>query len=249
VTSGPADSGPQPPPEPTRPHLLPRASLATRLRNYFLAGLIVVAPISITLFIVWHVVELVDNTVGQVLPGRYNPESYLPFTVPGIGLLLMVGLITLVGMMAAGFVGRSVMRFGESLLSRMPIIRSIYGTLKQIFETVFSQSSQSFREVVLIEYPRRGIWAIGFVTGTTRGEVQARVEPQLINVFVPTTPNPTSGFLLFVPREDVLKLDMTVEEGVKMVISGGIVAPERLPGQIVPQPLPQPAPKPPASVA
>ncbi len=209
-----------------RAEITPRFSLATRFRNYFLAGVIVVAPISITFFIVWQVVQVVDTNVGKLLPDRYNPETYLPFSVPGLGVLLMVGLITLIGMVAAGFVGRTVMRTSERLLNRMPIIRSIYGTLKQIFETVFSHSSQSFREVVLIEYPRRGIWAIGFVTGRTRGEIQTRVEPELINVFLPTTPNPTSGFLLFVPREEVFHLDMSVEDGIKMVISSGIVAPD-----------------------
>ena len=243
---------PQPPEEhplpdlPPRPQLLPRPSLAARFRNYFLAGLIVVAPVSLTLFIVWHVVELVDSNVARLLPDRYNPETYLPFSVPGVGLLLMVGVITLAGMLTAGFVGRSVMRMGESILNRMPVVRSIYGTFKQIFETVFSHSSQSFREVVLVEYPRRGTWAIGFVTGTTRGEIQERVEPRLVNVFIPTTPNPTSGFLLFVPREELLRLEMTVEEGVKMVISGGIVVPERLqPGERPESP--QPATQPPVA--
>jgi uncharacterized membrane protein len=224
-----------------------RFGLAARLRNYFLAGVIVVAPISITFFIVWQVVQVVDNNVGKLLPARYNPETYLPFSVPGLGVLLMVTLITLVGMFAAGFVGRAVMRASERLLNRMPVIRSIYGTLKQIFETVFSHSSQSFREVVLVEYPRRGIWAIGFLTGTTRGEIQTRVEPQLLNIFLPTTPNPTSGFLLFVPREDVLHLDMSVEDGIKMVISSGIVAPEPSALPVRERP-PQPAARPPVTV-
>ncbi len=233
--------------EQRRPGPPGRFGLATKLRNYFLAGVIVAAPISITLFIVWQVVEVVDNNVGKLLPARYNPETYLPFSVPGIGVLLMVVLITLIGMVAAGFVGRAIMRTSERLLNRMPVIRSIYGTLKQIFETVFSQSSQSFREVVLIEYPRRGIWAIGFLTGTTRGEIQERVEPKLLNIFLPTTPNPTSGFLLFVPKEDVLHLDMSVEDGIKMVISSGIVAPDSgaLP---VRQRSPQPAASPPVTV-
>ncbi len=204
-----------------------RFGLAARLRNYFLAGVIVVAPISITFFIVWQVVQVVDGNVQRMLPDRYNPETYLPFSIPGLGVLLMVGLITLIGMLTAGLVGRTVMRTGESILNQMPVIRSIYGTLKQIFETVFSHSSQSFREVVLVEYPRRGIWAIGFVTGVTRGEIQERVEPQLVNVFLPTTPNPTSGFLLFLPRDEVIGLDMSVEDGIKMVISSGIVAPDR----------------------
>jgi uncharacterized membrane protein len=128
-------------------------------------------------------------------------------------------------MLTAGLAGRTLVRMGERLLSRMPVVRSVYGTLKQIFETILAQKSRSFREVVLIEYPRRGLGAIGFVTGPTRGEVQARSEDELVNVFLPTTPNPTSGFLLFVPKRDLIHLDMSIEEGIKLVISGGIVTP------------------------
>ena len=137
---------------------------------------------------------------------------------------------------------------GERLLSRMPVVRSVYGTLKQIFETVLAQSSRSFREVVLIEYPRRGIGAIGFVTGPTRGEIQDQADEELVNVFLPTTPNPTSGFLLFVPRKDLIHLDMSIEDGIKMVISGGIVTPseelqilQRPPRPAAPAPQPDPS--------
>ncbi|MGI9499987.1 MAG: DUF502 domain-containing protein [Geminicoccaceae bacterium] len=151
---------------------------------------------------------------------------YLPFGLPGIGLIIMLAFLTLIGFVTAGFAGRTLVRTGERLLSRMPVVRSVYGTLKQIFETVLNQSSRSFREVVLVEYPRRGIGAIGFVTGPTRGEVQERTDEDLVNIFLPTTPNPTSGFLLFVPRKDLIHLDMTVEEGIKLVISGGIVTPK-----------------------
>jgi uncharacterized membrane protein len=204
-----------------------RPSLLARLRAYFLTGVIVTAPISITIFLVWQFVSFVDSQVGGLVPQRYNPETYLPFSLPGLGLLVMLAFLTVVGMLTAGLAGRGLVRMGERLLSRMPIVRSVYGTLKQIFETVLAQSSRSFREVVLIEYPRRGIGAIGFVTGPTRGEIQARAEDELVNVFLPTTPNPTSGFLLFVPRKDLIPLDMTIEEGIKLVISGGIVAPPR----------------------
>ena len=177
------------------------ASLLARLRAYFLTGVIVTAPISITIFLVWQFVTFVDTQVGGLMPARYNPETYLPFSLPGLGLLVMLAFLTLVGMLTAGLAGRTLVRMGERLLSRMPVVRSVYGTLKQIFETVLAQRSRSFREVVLIEYPRRGIGAIGFVTGPTRGEIQARAEEELVNVFLPTTPNPTSGFLLFVPQE------------------------------------------------
>ena len=204
-----------------------RPALLGRLRAYFLTGIIVTAPISITIFLVWQFISFLDDQVEALLPTRYNPETYLPFSVPGLGLLITLAFLTFVGMAAAGFAGRTLVRLGERLLSRMPVVRSVYGTLKQIFETVLAQSSRSFREVVLIEYPRRGIGAIAFVTGPTRGEVQARAEDELVNVFLPTTPNPTSGFLLFVPRKDLVHLDMSIEEGIKLVISGGIVAPPR----------------------
>jgi uncharacterized membrane protein len=200
-------------------------SLGGRLRAYFLTGVIVTAPISITIFLVWQFLDFLDTHVAGLLPERYNPETYLPFSLPGLGLLLMLAFLTLVGMLTAGLAGRTLVRMGERLLSRMPIVRSLYGTLKQIFETVLAQKSRSFREVVLVEYPRRGLGAIGFVTGPTRGEIQARSEEEMVNVFLPTTPNPTSGFLLFVPKSDLIHLDMTIEEGMKMVISGGIVGP------------------------
>jgi uncharacterized membrane protein len=216
-------------------------SFIARLRNYLLTGIIVAAPISITLFIVWQVVNFFDNTAERFIPARYNPETYLPFSLPGLGMLFMLLVLILIGWFAAGFLGRSIMSWGESWLDRMPIVRSLYGTLKQIFETVLAQSSRSFREVVLIEYPRRDIWALGFVTGSAKGDIQENSAEPLLSVFLPTTPNPTSGFLLFVPERDVVHLDMTVEDGIKMVISSGIVAPPAKPGQ-VPPPVAQPAP-------
>jgi uncharacterized membrane protein len=212
-----------------------RFSPLGRLRTYFLTGVIVTAPLAITFYVVWQTVGFIDDRFAGLIPDRYNPETYLPFSVPGLGLVVMLVLLTLIGMLAAGFIGRALVRTGERLLSRMPVVRSIYGTLKQIFETVLAQSSRSFREVVLIEYPRRGVWSLGFVTGATRGEVQDRTADEVVNVFLPTTPNPTSGFLLFVPRQDLVHLEMSIEEGIKMVISGGIVAPPR-PWDVRPMP-------------
>lgn len=203
-----------------------------RLRGYLLAGVIVTAPIAITFYVVLGIIEFFDATVTALIPARYNPNQYLPFEMPGIGLIIVLVGLTLVGMLTANVLGRAIMRLGEAIVDRMPVVRSLYGTLKQIFETVFAQTSSSFREVVLVEYPRRGMWAIGFVTGTTRGEVQERRPEELTNVFLPTTPNPTSGFLLFVPREDLIHLDMTIEQGIKMVISSGIVAPESFPRHV-----------------
>ena len=213
--------------EDAAPHLLVpvKVGIFHRLRTYFLTGIIITAPLGITIFIAWKFIGLIDGWVTPIIPAAYNPESYLPFDLPGLGLLLSIIVLTLIGALTASFAGRILVRFGERLVARMPVIRAVYGALKQIFETVLAQSSESFREVVLVEYPRRGIWAIAFVTGRTEGEVQHLVEDELVNVFLPTTPNPTSGFLLFVPRKNLTTLNMTVEEGIKLVISGGIVTP------------------------
>ncbi len=202
-----------------------RQSLAQRLRAYFFAGLIVTAPIGITLLIVWEVVRYFDTTLAVLLPVRYNPETYMPFSLPGIGVLMMLGFVMLAGWFTAGLVGRTIMRVSEGLLDRTPVVRAIYGTLKQVFETLFQQSSRSFREVVLVEFPRPGSYALGFVTGTADRVVQDHKAEPLANVLVPMSPFPSSGFLLFVPESQLTHLDITVEEGMKMVISGGIVGP------------------------
>ncbi len=196
-----------------------------RIRAYFLTGLLVTAPLSITILVAWVFVDFVDQKVTPLIPKAYNPETYLPFSIPGMGLLVVLVSLTIVGMLTAGFVGKLLVRISESIMARMPVISGIYSATKQIFETVLAQKSQAFREAVLIEYPRRGIWAIGFITGTTKGEVQNLTEEECVNIFLPTTPNPTSGFLLFVPKGELIPLNMTVEQAVKMVISGGIVTP------------------------
>ncbi|MDA0654762.1 MAG: DUF502 domain-containing protein [Proteobacteria bacterium] len=202
-----------------------QGGFARRLRNHFFTGIIVTAPIAITIFLVWQFIGFVDGTIAGLIPARYLPQTYLPFAVPGIGLLIAFVFLTLVGALAANFLGRWLVRTGDRIVNRMPVVRSVYGTLKKIFETVLAQSSRSFREVVLVEYPRKGIWAVGFITGTTEGEIQTITTSKMINVFLPTTPNPTSGFLLFVPHDTVVPLQMSVEEGIKLVISGGIMVP------------------------
>jgi uncharacterized membrane protein len=203
----------------------PGIGFGARLRAYFLAGIVITAPISITFYLAWMFIAFVDARVTPLIPEAYNPATYLPFAIPGLGLVIVVVALTLIGALTAGFVGRLVMRFYDRVLGRMPVLRSIYSATKQIIETVVAHQSTAFREAVLVEYPRRGIWSIGFLTGVTRGEVQKLTEEEVLNVFLPTTPNPTSGFLLFVPRGDLVILDMTVEEALKMVISGGIVTP------------------------
>ncbi|MCH8188188.1 MAG: DUF502 domain-containing protein [Proteobacteria bacterium] len=209
------------------PHLVVphRGRLARRLRNYFLTGIVVIGPIGLTIWLTLQIVGLIDNTVRALVPARY--ENLLSSGIPGLGVVISVVGLMLVGFITANFLGRTLIGYGEQLVDRMPVVRSIYGALKQIFETVLAQSSTSFREVVLVEYPRKGLWAMGFVTGETKGEVQELTEADVVNIFLPTTPNPTSGFLLFVPRRDLVSLQMTVEEGIKLVISGGLVTPPK----------------------
>jgi len=197
----------------------------TRIRNWFLTGVIVTAPIGITAYLTWLVISGIDAHVRPLIPHDYNPESYLPFGLPGFGLLVVLAFVTFVGFITANFFGRGLIRLGEGLVDRMPVVRSVYGALKQIFETVIRQSNAAFKKVVLVQYPRKDMWVLAFVAADTEGEVPRRVGTDLASVFVPTTPNPTSGFLLFVPKHDLIYLDMTVEEAAKMVISAGVVTP------------------------
>lgn len=203
----------------------PSMTFGQRLRAYLFAGILVTAPITITLYLAWVIVNFVDNQITPLIPAKYNPESYLPFALPGLGVLVLALALIFIGALTAGLVGKLWFRFTEQMLNRMPVIRNVYSAVKQILETVLAQQSNAFREAVLVEYPRRGMWAIAFITGRTKGEVQNLTEEETINVFLPTTPNPTSGFLLFVPKQDLIPLSMSVEEAIKMVISGGIVTP------------------------
>ena len=199
-----------------------------RLRRWFIAGLLATAPIGLTVWLVLAIVDWVDATVKPLLPPNWWPSHYLPFEIPGVGLVVALIGITLIGALTTGFLGRTIKNSYEGLLARLPVVRGIYAFLSQVFEMVFQNQSGSFRQVVLFEYPRHGTWAIGFITGVTRGEIQNLTADELVNVFLPTTPNPTSGYLLFVPRGDLVLLSMTVEEGIKMVVSGGMVTPEDL---------------------
>ena len=213
--------------EPTLPPIIVpvKSGPLTRLRNWLLTGIVVTAPIAITIYLAWVFVSWVDDTITPLIPYRYNPESYLPFSVPGLGLVVVIVFLTFVGFLAANLFGRTVLALGERLVNQMPIIRTVYGALKQILETVLKSSSRSFKDVVLVQYPRPGMWALAFVTADTEGEVRRRMPEQMINIFIPTTPNPTSGFLLFVARRECIFLDMSVEEAAKLIISAGVITP------------------------
>jgi uncharacterized membrane protein len=194
-----------------------------RLRGYFLAGILVTGPIVLTLYLTWLFIDAIDGAVRWLLPDRYNPATYLH--VPGLGLVLGAVALTLIGAATANYVGRIFLKLSERILARMPVIRGVYGAMKQIFETVLAKQSNTFREAVLIEFPRKGMWTIGFITARIEGEVRDLSGPDPVSVYVPTTPNPTSGYLVFLPRSEVKVLSMTVEEAIKMVISTGIVTP------------------------
>ena len=191
-----------------------------------IAGLLVWLPLAATVVIIKLVINLLDKII-LILPLKYQPESLFGFYIPGFGLLLALGVLVLTGMLAANLLGRELVAVWESILSRIPVVRSIYNAVKQIVDTVLTSKGKSFRKVVMAEYPRKGIWAIGFVSIKAKGEVAMRAGTggDLVGVFVPTTPNPTSGFLLFFPREDVIELDMSLEEAAKLVISAGLVYP------------------------
>jgi uncharacterized membrane protein len=205
----------------------PRRSLLASLRASFLTGLVVIAPVGLTIWLIWSVVGWIDGFVLPLVPRYIQPENYIGINLRGVGVIIFLIFTIVVGWIAKGILGRTMIHFAEGLVNRMPVVRSVYSGIKQISETVFAQAEKSFEKACLIQYPRKGIWAIGFVSTTAKGEVAARAETsgQLVGVFVPTTPNPTSGFLLFFPVEDVIELEMSVEEAAKLVISAGLVYP------------------------
>lgn len=207
-----------------------RWRLGPRIRNAFLAGLVIVGPVTVTLWIMWGVIHWIDAFVKPLLPTTFNPDTYLPFPVPGLGLVVAVIGLTLIGALAANLFGRALVSSGELMMSRTPIVRNVYGAIKQIFESVVSTAGpdQSFQKVGLIEFPSKGIWSLVFVTGETVGEIKSMEpggESDLLTLFMPTGIVPPAGFICFVPRSSVVFLSMSVEEAAKIVLSGGIVMP------------------------
>jgi uncharacterized membrane protein len=214
---------------------LPRLSIATRIRNNFLAGIIICAPIAITLWLTWSVVRWADSWVKPYLPARYDPDNYLNFAVPGSGLLIGLIIISMIGFLGKNLIGQSIVQFSESLVRRVPLVRVIYKSVKQIFETVLKERSNSFKKVGLIEYPSPGLWSMVFIATDAKGEIASKFNAMghdMVSVFLPPTPVPTAGFLIFVPREKIVMLDMSPEDAAKLLISGGLVTPEELVARI-----------------
>ena len=193
-------------------------------RRYLIAGLLVWLPIGVTVFLVRIMIGLMDRSL-LLLPNQFRPENVIGFGIPGLGFLLTIIVLLLTGVLAANFVGKSMVSFGERLLDRIPFVRSIYSATKNFTEIVFSGSGESFKKVLLIEYPRKGIYSLAFQTSSELGEVQERVGEDLVCTFVPTTPNPTSGYIIVIPKKDIIELDMEVEAALKMIMSLGVVVP------------------------
>lgn len=214
-----------------------RPGLFAGLRASFLTGIVVIAPVGLTIWLIWTLMGWVDSFVLPLVPYNMRPENYIGINLRGVGVIIFLLFTIIVGWIAKGLIGKSLIRFAESFVDRMPVVRSIYSGVKQIAETVFAQSERSFEKACLIQYPRKGIWAIGFISISAKGEITSKAETggELLSIFVPTTPNPTSGFLLFFPKEDVIELDMSIEDAAKLVISAGLVYPNMpVPGEGTP---------------
>lgn len=203
----------------------PPKRLMARLRRYFFTGIVVTVPITITLWSAWWFLNFVDRLVAKLVPAEVNPNTYLPFEIPGLGLILTIVFFILIGWFARNFLGRMIIRISEFIVGRMPIINTIYNALKQVFDMTIGEQSKAFRDVVLFQYPHPNSWTIGFVTGVTPGEIQSvGGGSEVLNIYIPVTPT-TAGFVVFVPKKDVIYLSMSVEEAVKLIASGGIITP------------------------
>ena len=218
----PRSTEPEGPQDPKR-----RRSLFGALRASFLTGLVVIAPIGLTIWLIWTVVGWIDGWVLPLVPARFLPEQYIGINLRGVGVIFFLVFTVIIGWLAKGLIGRSLIRWAESVVDRLPLVRSVYGGVKQIAETVFAQTENNFDKACLIQYPRPGIWAIAFISTNAKGEIARKipVDEDKVAVFMPTTPNPTSGFLLFLPRKDVVELDLSIEDAAKLIISAGLVYP------------------------
>lgn len=216
-----------------QPDLL-RPTFGTRLRRYFLTGLVLAAPLAITASVTWWFINLVDGMVKPLVPARFWPDSHLPFPLPGFGVVIALVGLTLLGFLAANLVGRTLIGAGEAILHRMPVVRGLYKGVKQIVETIFAQSGTSFRKVGMVQFPQPGMWSIVFIAQEAAPEIAGKLPDgaEQIGVFLPCTPNPTTGFFFYLPRREVVELSISVEDGAKLIMSAGLIQP----GETVPRP-------------
>jgi len=221
------------PPDPrlvVQPDLL-RPTFGTRLRRYFLTGLVLAAPLAITASVTWWFVNMIDGWVKPLIPAAYLPDAYLPFPIPGVGLIIGLIGLTLLGFLTANLVGRTLIDAGEAILNRMPVVRGLYKGVKQVFETIFSQSGTSFRKVGMVQFPQPGMWSIVFISQEAAPEIAGSLPDgdEQIGVFLPCAPNPTTGFFFYLPRREVVEVALSVEEGAKLVMSAGLIQPGEAP--------------------
>jgi uncharacterized membrane protein len=207
--------------------VLPRHGLGSRVRNYFLTGLVVAGPVAITIYLTWSFVSWVDDLVRPFFPVAYRPETYLPVKIPGFGLIIAFLALTALGFFTANLVGRTLVEFGERLLGRMPIVRPVYRGLKQVFETLFSKSGSTFRTVALVEFPAPGMWSLVFLSTPPGSDITTCLprQEEYVSVFMPCTPNPTTGFFFYVPRREIIELDIPVEEAAQLIMTAGMIQP------------------------
>lgn len=194
------------------------------LRSYLLAGLVVWLPILITIVVLRFIIDLLDNTLA-LIPKAYQPEQLIGFNIPGLGVILSLIILLVTGIIATNFFGQRLVSWGESILSKIPLVRSIYNAVKQVMNAILSTNSEAFRKVILIEYPRKGSWSVGFQTGVGNNEINSKTNEEMISVFIPTTPNPTSGFLMMIPKSEAIELDMSIDAALKFIISLGVMQP------------------------
>lgn len=200
----------------------------TTLKTYFFTGIIVTAPVAITLYLAVELISYIDTTVTGLIPAAYNPNNFLPYGLPGIGIVLLLLFFTGIGMLTANFIGQALVRLGYRIIGKMPVISGVYNAIRKIFETLLgSDKNKAFRQAILVEYPRKGLWTIAFLTGPVPDIIKDKLNNQnLISIYVPTTPNPTSGFFLYVPESDIIYLDISVDEALKTILSTGIINPK-----------------------
>ncbi|MDR6870165.1 putative membrane protein [Bosea sp. BE125] len=213
-----------------------RPTAGTRLRRYFLTGLVIAAPLAITASVTWWFITLIDGLVKPLIPNSYLPDSYLPFPIPGLGIIIGLIGLTLLGFLTANLVGRTLIEAGEALLNRMPVVRSLYKGVKQVFETIFSQSGTSFRKVGMVQFPQPGMWSIVFIAQEAAPEIAGKLPDgnEQIGVFLPCTPNPTTGFFFYLPRKEVIELTISVEDGAKLIMSAGLIQPGEAAPKLMP---------------